>query len=210
VWQPCTQGVNGALNACPRDHDSHPTQPYRPDSGTVALITLGGHQDLTREAVEAVAWGGERLALTPEALERVAAGRAELLALLAGGTRVYGVNTGMGWLASVGLDEAAQAGHQRNLLLGRAVGGPPWLPVAAPEAAEKLRRVEELARELAACELLAARQAWWLRRAAPAAGLRGIAARLAELAAPVDRDRPLGGDLATIVAALERDEPLLP
>jgi histidine ammonia-lyase len=80
----------------------------------------------------------------------------------------------------------------------------------APEAAEKLRRVEELARELAACELLAARQAWWLRRAAPAAGLRGIAARLAELAAPVDRDRPLGGDLATIVAALERDELPLP
>jgi histidine ammonia-lyase len=117
VWQPCTQGVNGALNACPRDHDSHPTQPYRPDSGTVALITLGGHQGLTREAVEAVAWGGE---------------------------------------------------------------------------------------------LLAARQAWWLRRAAPAAGLRGIAARLAELAAPVDRDRPLGGDLATIVAAPERDELPLP
>ena len=87
MWQPCTQGVNGALNACPRDHDSHPTQPYRPDSGTVALITLGGHQDLTREAVEAVAWGGERLALAPEALERVAAGRAELLALLAGGAR---------------------------------------------------------------------------------------------------------------------------
>jgi histidine ammonia-lyase len=105
---------------------------------------------------------------------------------------VYGVNTGMGWLASVGLDEAAQAGHQRNLLLGRAVGGPPWLPAAEARA------------------LLAARQAWWLRQAAPAAGLRGIAARLAELAATVDRDRPLGGDLATIVAALERDELPLP
>jgi histidine ammonia-lyase len=98
------------------------------------MITLHGHRDLTREAVEALAWGGERLALAPVALERVAAGRAELLALLAGGASVYGVNTGMGWLASVGLDEAAQAGHQRNLLLGRAVGGPPWLPAEEARA----------------------------------------------------------------------------
>ncbi len=80
----------------------------------------------------------------------------------------------------------------------------------APEAAEKLRRVEELAREVAACELLAARQAWWLRRAEPAAGLRGLGARLAELVAPVDQDRPLGQDLAALVAALERDELRLP
>jgi histidine ammonia-lyase len=84
--------------------------------------------------VEAVAWGGERLALAPTALERVAAGQAELLALLAGGARVYGVNTGMGFLATVDLDEAAQPGHQRNLLLGRAVGGPPWLPAGEARA----------------------------------------------------------------------------
>jgi histidine ammonia-lyase len=63
----------------------------------------------------------------------------------------------------------------------------------APEAAEKLRRVEELAREVAACELLAARQAWWLRRAEPAAGLRA-----------------LGAHLASVIVALERDELPLP
>jgi histidine ammonia-lyase len=91
------------------------------------MVTLDGRQDLTREAVEAVAWGGRRLQVTPAALERVAAGRAELAGLLARGARVYGVNTGMGWLASVDLDAAAQEEHQRNLLLGRAVGGPPWL-----------------------------------------------------------------------------------
>jgi len=82
VWQRCTQGVNGALNPL--------TQPYRPDRGTASLITLGSHRDLTREAVEAVAWGGERLALAPAALERVATGQAELLAPLPGrpgGTR---------------------------------------------------------------------------------------------------------------------------
>ena len=58
------------------------------------MISLTGHLDLTREAVEAVAWGGQRLALAPAAMERVAAGQAELAALLAGGARVYGVNTG--------------------------------------------------------------------------------------------------------------------
>ena len=60
--------------------------------------------------------------------------KAFLAALLAGGTRVYGVSTGMGWLASVDLDPAAQADHQRNLLLGRAVAGPPWLPAAEARA----------------------------------------------------------------------------
>jgi histidine ammonia-lyase len=98
------------------------------------VICLRGHRDLTREAVEAVAWGGERLELAPAALERVAAGREALAALLAGGARVYGVTTGTGWLASVDLDPAAQAGHQRNLLLGRAVGGPPWLAAAEARA----------------------------------------------------------------------------
>ncbi|HEY2062331.1 MAG TPA: aromatic amino acid lyase, partial [Amycolatopsis sp.] len=40
---------------------------------------------------------------------------------------MYGVNTGMGRLAGVRLSAAQQAEHQRNLLVGRAVGGPPWL-----------------------------------------------------------------------------------
>jgi histidine ammonia-lyase len=79
----------------------------------------------------------------------------------------------------------------------------------APEAAEKLRRVEELAREVVACELLAARQAWWLRGARPAPGLRPLAARLEELVPPVDRDRPLGPDLTRLIEALERDQPPL-
>ena len=98
------------------------------------MITLGGHRDITREAVEAVAWDGQALALDPAALERVAAGQAELAAVLGGGARVYGVSTGMGWLASVDLGPVAQEAHQRNLLLGRAVGGPPWLEAAEARA----------------------------------------------------------------------------
>ena len=84
----------------------------------------------------------------------------------------------------------------------------------APEAAEQLRRVQELAREVVACELLAARQAWWLREAGagtrPAPGLRRLAACLGDLVAPVERDRPLGPDLGRLVEALERDELPLP
>jgi histidine ammonia-lyase len=98
------------------------------------VITLRRHGDLTREAVEAVAWDGQTLALDPAVLERVAAGQAELAAVLAGGARVYGVSTGMGWLASVDLGPVAQEAHQRNLLLGRAVGGPPWLDAAEARA----------------------------------------------------------------------------
>jgi histidine ammonia-lyase len=98
------------------------------------MITLASHRDLTREAVEAVAWGGEPLSLAPAALERVAAGQAGLAALLAGGARVYGVTTGTGWLASVDLGCEATGDHQRNLLLGRAVGGPPWLEAAEARA----------------------------------------------------------------------------
>ena len=83
----------------------------------------------------------------------------------------------------------------------------------APEAAEQLRRVEQLTREVVACELLAARQAWWLRAGpgtGPAPGLRPLAACLEELVAPVDRDRPLGPDLERLIEALERDELPLP
>jgi histidine ammonia-lyase len=93
----------------------------------------------------------------------------------------------------------------------------------APEAAEQLRRVMELAREVVACELLAARQAWWLRRAGygqrgrgqdrgagTAPGLARLAACLEDLVAPVERDRPLGPDLDRVVQALEADQLPLP
>ena len=96
------------------------------------MIILAGHRDLTREAVEAVAWGGEPLALAPAALERVAAGQAELAALLAGGARVYGVNTGMGWLASVDLGPAAQGSTSATCSsAGRSAGRRGWRPAEA-------------------------------------------------------------------------------
>jgi histidine ammonia-lyase len=66
--------------------------------------------------------------LAPALLERLAAIRAAALHTLESGDPVYGVNTGMGNLSKRRLTDDEQRRHQHNLLLGRAVGGPPWLP----------------------------------------------------------------------------------
>jgi histidine ammonia-lyase len=82
-------------------------------------------------------------ALGPALIAQIAAGRAVTLApglisgvqrqcelaraVLASGAPVYGVNTGMGALAGIRLTDAEQRAHQRNLMLARATGGPPWL-----------------------------------------------------------------------------------
>jgi len=65
-------------------------------------------------------------ALLGEVQRRCEQGRA----VLRGGEPVYGVTTGMGALAGVRLTGPQQLVHQRNLLLARASGGPPWLAAA--------------------------------------------------------------------------------
>jgi histidine ammonia-lyase len=55
-------------------------------------------------------------------------------AALRDGRPVYGVNTGMGAMSGVRLTEAEQRAHQRNLMLARASGGPPWLDAADARA----------------------------------------------------------------------------
>ncbi|ADB29990.1 phenylalanine/histidine ammonia-lyase [Kribbella flavida DSM 17836] len=72
--------------------------------------------------------------LAPSLLEQLRKTRAQALRVLATESPVYGVNTGMGALSKVRLDEDEQRVHQRNLLLGRAVGGAPWLPYAESRA----------------------------------------------------------------------------
>ncbi|QNE20494.1 aromatic amino acid lyase [Kribbella qitaiheensis] len=67
------------------------------------------------------------LELSPDLIERLRTTRYAVLSALRGGDPVYGVNTGMGAMSKVRLSEPEQSVHQRNLLLGRAVGGPPWL-----------------------------------------------------------------------------------
>ncbi|QXV60227.1 aromatic amino acid lyase [Amycolatopsis sp. TNS106] len=64
------------------------------------------------------------LEIDPALLAELGENRTRVLAALTD-RPVYGVNTGMGRLA--GIAAPASSAHQRNLLIGRAVGGPPWL-----------------------------------------------------------------------------------
>ena len=73
---------------------------------------------------------GDQVTLGTELARQIGTRCAAARAVLAGGQPVYGVSTGMGALSSVRLTEAEQAEHQANLMLGRATGGPPWLPAA--------------------------------------------------------------------------------
>ena len=83
---------------------------------------------LDRTGILAIAHGAP-IHLTDADLAGVAANRSRMDdALRAANGPVYGVHTGMGRMVGVALDEEQQAGQQANLLIGRAVGGPPWLP----------------------------------------------------------------------------------
>jgi histidine ammonia-lyase len=70
----------------------------------------------------------EPITIAQPLLDHLATIRSSVLQALSTGAAVYGVNTGMGNLSKVRLSEDEQRIHQHNLLLGRAVGGPPWLP----------------------------------------------------------------------------------
>ncbi|TNC28784.1 aromatic amino acid lyase [Amycolatopsis alkalitolerans] len=89
---------------------------------------VGAPGDLDVAAIRRIA-GGEPVRLDDRLLKVVAAQREAVLGALTG-QPVYGVNTGMGRLAGTPLTAEQQAGHQARLLIGRAVGGPPWLPAS--------------------------------------------------------------------------------
>src|SRR5579872_180481 len=93
----------------------------------IGSIVLHSATDLTLEAFQAVVWEERRVELHSELLAHLTSARDRALEVLAAGTRVYGINTGMGYLADVDLSDEEQRDHQANLLLGRAVGGPPFL-----------------------------------------------------------------------------------
>jgi histidine ammonia-lyase len=95
----------------------------------VAVHRLAAAADLDAELIAQIA-AGDGVAIEPELARQVDARCAAARRVLAGGQPVYGVNTGMGALSGIRLTAAQQVEHQRNLLLARAVGGPPWLPAA--------------------------------------------------------------------------------
>ena len=100
-----------------------------------------------RSAIAEIA-SGELVELSDALLKSVTANRELMLTALTSADRpVYGVNTGMGQLVGVRLTAAEQVEHQRNLLIGRAVGGPPWLPEADVRALLAVRLADLLAPE---------------------------------------------------------------
>jgi histidine ammonia-lyase len=84
---------------------------------------------------------GRAVSIAPGVLAALRRQRAEATRALADGRLVYGVNTGMGKLSSVRLTEEQQLSHQRNLMLARATGGPPWLSAAETRAVITARLV---------------------------------------------------------------------
>jgi histidine ammonia-lyase len=85
--------------------------------------------DLNTAVIRAVS-SGLQIRLGPGLVSQVQA-QCELgRAALRRGSEAYGVTSGMGALSTVRLSDAEQRVHQQNLLLGRATGGPPWLPEA--------------------------------------------------------------------------------
>ena len=93
---------------------------------TSRSVPVAAPEDLGPAEVLACA-GGASPELGEELLAHLDRRRAEVLDALVADRPVYGVNTGMGALAGVRLDAAEQAEQSRRLLVGRAVGGPPWL-----------------------------------------------------------------------------------
>src|SRR6266436_1805296 len=88
-------------------------------------IALSGN-DLTFEQVHAVALRGEKVALVPDAVERMKASRAVVDRVVASGATAYGINTGFGKLASVRISSEQVRQLQVNLVRSHASGvGPP-------------------------------------------------------------------------------------
>ena len=86
-------------------------------------VVLDRAADLDLAVYRRVVDERELVELAPAALERVVAGRDVLSGLLDRGIRVYGVNTGLGYLHGAGVDKPdGQEGLQRALLTARSCG----------------------------------------------------------------------------------------
>ncbi|HUC23351.1 MAG TPA: aromatic amino acid lyase [Streptosporangiaceae bacterium] len=94
-----------------------------------AYLELTTAADLNAAVVRRIS-AGSQVRLSPALASVVQAQCDKARAVLRSDAAVYGVNTGMGALSSLRLTEAEQQAHQRNLLVGRATGGPPWLAEA--------------------------------------------------------------------------------
>ena len=111
----------------------------RPTGGPATpAIVIAAPGDLDAGLIRRIA-AGQRIGLAPALLADVDRQCRAAREVLRSGDPVYGVNTGMGALAGVRLTGPEQLAHQRNLLLARATGGPPWLDAADARAVIAVR-----------------------------------------------------------------------
>jgi histidine ammonia-lyase len=103
------------------------------------VIVLDRHDALDPDAYRRIVEGGERIELAPKVLRHVDERRQAMLAALAAGQPLYGVTTGLGYLASQPIAERDRAALQRSILLGRAVAVGPPLPEVVVRGALLLR-----------------------------------------------------------------------
>jgi len=95
----------------------------------MTMRTITRAADLDAELIREVA-AGQTVRIAGGLLTGVQRQCEHARSVLRDGGPVYGVNTGMGALAGVRLTDHEQRSHQRNLMLARATGGPPWLAAA--------------------------------------------------------------------------------
>jgi histidine ammonia-lyase len=158
---------------------------------TAALaITAAGDADLG--LIRAVA-GGQSVSIAPGLLAAVRQRREQALQALRGGRPVYGVNTGMGALSSVRLTWQQQRSHQRNLLLARACGGPPWLSPPDVRAIITVRLLTFLSGDAAVSAELCQRLADFLSNGIVPAVPRGGAGAAGEIMQLAHAFGPLAG-----------------
>jgi histidine ammonia-lyase len=134
--------------------------------------------------IRAVA-AGQPVSVAPGLLDQVRQRCAEARRALLDGRPVYGVNTGMGALSKVRLTEQQQRTHQRNLMLARATGGPPWLDPPEVRAIFTVRLLNFLTGDAAVSAQLCERLAVFLNAgivpAVPRTGI-GAAGEIMQLA----------------------------
>jgi histidine ammonia-lyase len=176
--------------------------------------------DLTVAGVEAVARGGVEAVLDPGARVRMEASRAVVERLVDEGAVVYGVTTGVGFLADRSIDRADAERLQENLLISHAAGVGEPLPREVVRAMLVLRANTLALGFSGARPIVAERLLDFLRLgihpvvpAQGSVGASGDLAPLAHLALPlIGRGRvEFGGEVVPALIALRETglEPLV-
>src|SRR4029077_15046176 len=93
-------------------------------------VELTGN-DLTFSQLYDVAFRGEKVSLAPDAIQRMKASRAVVERVVASGTTAYGINTGVGKLASVRISTEHVRQLQVSLVRSHACGV--GTPLSEPE-----------------------------------------------------------------------------